>query len=176
MRTTYTATFIGNDHLLLKTIETDEYMANSRETERIVHAAENLVHDACRKAGIEEHVATTDISFRDSASHYISVMFETDADHTDVQDALECIRTEYRVPILELVTLVHLDHGDSETRQDAVESFIREAIDDACLDEKEEDQTLDQTMMYGLVDWFMDDIRKLVRNRLHDAIDDCRRL
>lgn len=175
MRTTYTATFIGNDHLLLKTIETDEYMMKRNETERIVSAAETLVHDACRKAGIEEHVATTDISFRDSASHYISVMFETDADYSDIQDTLEGIRTEYRVPILELVTLVHLDHCDSEIRQDAVESFIREAINDACLDENEEDEATDPAMMYGLVGWFMDDIRKLIRDRLHDAIDDCRR-
>ena len=175
MPTTYTATFIGNDHLLLKTIETDGCMANSREAERIAHAAETLVHEECRNAGIKEHIATTDVSFRDSASHYISVMFETDADHADIQDALEGIRTEYRVPILELVTLVHLDHCDSETRQDAVESFIREAIDNACLDEKEEAEAMNPTMIYGLVDWFMDDIRKLVRDRLHDAINDCRR-
>ena len=175
MPTTYTATFIGNDHLLLKIIETDGYRANSREAERIAHAAETLVHQTCRNAGIEEHIATTDVSFRDSSSHYISVMFETDADHADIQDSLERIRTEYRVPILELVTLVHLDRCDSETRQDAVESFIREAIDNACLDEKEESEAMDSTMIYGLVNWFMDDIRKLVRDRLHDAINDCRR-
>lgn len=175
MMTSYTATFIGNDHLLLKTIKTDKYMMERNETERIISAAETLVHDACRKAGVEEHVATTDMSFRDSASHYISVMFETDADYADVRDALENIKTEYRVPILELVTLVHLDHCDSEIRQDAVESFIKEAIDDAGLDEKEEDEATDPAMMYGLVSWFMDDIRKLIRDRLHDAIDECRR-
>lgn len=63
MKTTYCATFIGNDHLLLKHYESGEHYGYIGGTERLASAAEELLHAACRKSGIIEQIAGSDIEF-----------------------------------------------------------------------------------------------------------------
>ncbi len=76
--------------------------------------------------------------------------------------------------IRELLTLTCLEHSDSEVREDVVRSFIDEAIENASPAEDEERDTRGGYMMYRLEGWFMDEIRKTIREKLSDALRNCR--
>lgn len=166
----YAATFVGNDYLISQRADEDEKRYS--ENEMLTSAAEHLVHNAFSDNGIDAYIETTDISFRDSQSHYICIMFESEEDDGDIRRALRGLYESSKT--LELVTLTCITHPDWEIRDEAVRSFVEEAIGNACLSDEEEAEASDDTMLCHLTSWFMDDIRDLVQEKLSTAIGECR--
>ena len=130
----YAATFVGNDYLISQRADEDEKRYS--ENEMLTSAAEHLVHNAFSDNGIDAYIETTDISFRDSQSHYICIMFESEEDDGDIRRALRGLYESSKT--LELVTLTCITHPDWEIRDEAVRSFVEEAIGNACLSDEEE--------------------------------------
>ena len=166
----YTVTFIGNDYLIEKAADEDE--RTFREEEGLTSIAERLVHDAFSENGLAAYIASTDISFRDSQSHYISIMFGSEEDEGDIRRALRKLYDSTKT--LELITLTSITHPDWEIREEAVRSFVEEAIGNACLSDAEEAEAMEDTMLCNLTSWFMDDIRELVQKKLSTAIAECK--
>lgn len=168
----YAATFVGNDYLISQRADEDEkkYM---REDEMLTSTAEHLVHNAFSDNGIDAYIGTTDISFRDSQSHYICIMFESEEDDGDIRRALRGLYESTKT--LELVTLTCITHPDWEIRDEAVRSFVEEAIGNACLSDEEEVEAMEDIMLCNLTSWFMDDIGDLVQEKLSTAIAECRK-
>ena len=99
-------------------------------------------------------------------------MFEFDGEYLDVQKALEDIHKNNGA--LELITFTCFEQRDSELREEAIRSFVLEAIDNANMNEDELAEATDETILYRLASWFMDDIGKLIQDRLEDATYGCR--
>lgn len=166
----YTATFVANDYLIEKAADEDEKAF--RKEEALTSVSERLVHDAFNENGLGAYIASTDISFRDSQSHYLSIMFESEEDEGDIRRALRWLYDSTKA--LELITLTCITHPDWEIREEAVRSFVEEAIGNACLSDEEEAEAMEDIMLCNLTSWFMDDIRDLVQERLSTAISECR--
>ena len=162
----YSATFIGNDHLLNKMVSDD---TNFPIDHRLPVVMEEVIHNAFSSiAGITISVSGSDIKFRDSASHYISAMIESDGEYWNIRETLEKLTIDKEG--LELITLTSFEHQDWEIRNLAVQSFVEEAIDNACMEEQDEENAKSVQTIFALTEWFMDEFRQLVRDRLHEAI------
>ena len=163
----YSATFIGNDFLLNKMVTDDP--AYFPIDHRLPVIVEEVIHNAFSSIeGITISVYGSDIKFRDSASHYISVMIESDGEYWDIRETIEKLTIDKKG--LELVTFTSFEHQDWEIRNLAVQSFVEEAIDNACMEEQDEEKAKSVQTIYARTEWFMDEIRQLVRDRLHEAI------
>ena len=162
----YSATFIGNDYLLNKMVSDDTDFPIDHRLPVIV---EEVIHNAFSSIeGITISVSGSDIKFRDSASHYISAMIESDGEYWNIRETLEKLTIDKEG--LELITLTSFEHQDWEIRNLAVQSFVEEAIDNACVEEQDEENAKSVQTIFALTEWFMDEFRQLVRDRLHEAI------
>ena len=102
-------------------------------------------------------------------------MLESECDYHDLRNTVRRICDGNGARALELLTLTALDHYESETRKEAVESFIREAVEKLpSLSEEETEEVRDPLMTYRLTSWFIDEFKELVQNRIDDAIIECR--
>lgn len=170
MLTSYSVTFKTDEHLVAKWAKRHPQTISQKNFD-ILSVVEEMVHRIITGAGMECHVATSDATcHEDTSDCYTSIMFECDGAKWDVLSALETGAASYPLTFL---TLTHCGHVDAEIREDAVESYVKEAIDNACLSEEEEAEALEPTILYRLRCWFDEDIREMIRDRLARAIANC---
>lgn len=171
--TSCNATFIVNDYLFSRFLDVEE-----NELRR-GFAFNNKVEEALRQI-LEDNesimfvkITSIDSKERDSHSHYVSVMINTE-DGSALENKLRAL-SERRKKGFELLLFTDCEHTENDARRQALNSFIDEELSSLAMDDKEQEKASDPVVRIRLSSWLMDEIRSVLDYGIREALEEAQK-
>lgn len=171
--TSCNATFIINDHLLSRFLKIEEDKLGSGFTfnEKVEEAVKQILEED--ESTMFVRIASIDSRERDSLSHYVSVMINTE-DGSALENKLRAL-SERRKEGFELLLFTDCEHTENDARRQALNSFIDEELSSLVMDDKEQEKASDPVVRIRLSSWLMDEIRSVLDYGIREALKEAQK-